>query len=211
MWAHYLTVQRANAPRLLQTTVVDQYTARQRMLAFRLGRSCRGRFARKLLSQGDMSRPLVLGTGNASFTCTGNASFTCTGKGEMAVPTTDLEKAIVRQLLRMKLQRRILRLGIDEFRTTVCDSKTLKPTQGKQVNRWEKNEEGIVVINGRRPSHRVRVCINDTDAVGQDRDVQAARNMTLLTIYKYSGIARPWQLSRGTSYAGLVAWAHQPF
>ena len=203
MWTRYLAVQRANAPLLLQTAVADQYTARQRMLAFRLGRSCRDRFARKLLSQGDMSRPLVLGTGNASFKCT--------GKGEMAVPTTDLDKAVVRQLLRMKSQRKILRLFIDEFRTTVCDSETLRPTQGKQVNKWEKDEEGNVVINGRRPSHRVRVCINDTDAVGQDRDVQAARNMILLTIYKYYGIARPWQLSRGTSYADLVAWAHQPF
>ena len=110
----------------------------------RLGRSCRDRFARKLLSQGDMSRPLVLGTGNASFKCT--------GKGEMAVPTTDLDKAVVRQLLRMKSQRKILRLFIDEFRTTVCDSETLKPTQGKQVNKWERDEEGNVVINGRSTS-----------------------------------------------------------
>ena len=70
----------------------------------------------------------------------------------MAVPTTDLDKAVVRQLLRMKSQRKILRLFIDEFRTTVCDSETLKPTQGKQVNKWERDEEGNVVINGRSTS-----------------------------------------------------------
>ena len=198
-WGTYLAVQRANAPLLVQSCIVDLWPAKQRMLAFRLGRSYRDRFARALLNQGDISRPLILGTGNASFKCT--------GRGEMAVPTTDLDKAVTRVMLRMR--RRVLRLGIDEFRTTVCNSETLKPTTGKMVTKWQKDEDGVSHRDGQRPSNRVRVCKDNIHAAGKDRDVQAARNMIMLTICKYYGFPRPWEMSRSTSYASLVAWAHQ--
>jgi hypothetical protein len=198
-WAHYLGVERANAALLIQEGVEDTWLAKDSMLGYRLSRSSKDRFARKLLTQGDMSRPLVIGTGSAKFAPT--------GRGEMAVPTCALETAVQRMMIRMAPRRRILRLLIDEFRTTMCDSKTLQPTVGKPVNNWVRQADGTKKIEGQRESNRLRVCKNNTSAPGQDRDVMASKNILLLTIYKFYGIDRPWPLSRTTSRSDLVAWA----
>lgn len=180
----------------------DEFLARDAMAGYRLSRSAKDRFARALVTQGDMRRPLVLGTGSVKFAST--------GKGEMAVPTSALEKAVERMVLRMRPHRAVLRLAIDEFRTTLCDSETFGPTEGKLVRHWTRDEEtGTSRVDGMRRSHRVRVCTANPHARGSDRDINAARNILLLTIYKFYGLQRPWPLSRSTSKAVFVARAHQ--
>ncbi len=49
-----------------------------------------------------------------------------------------------------------------------------------------------------RPSRRLRLCTscNNTADKLRDRDVQAARNILWLTIYKYYGLERPEYLCR---------------
>ena len=195
MWDRYLEVERDNAPLLIRSGIEESWLAHTSMLSYRLCRSSKDRFARKLVTQGDMARPLVIGTGDAKFAST--------GKGEMAVPTSALELAVERMVRRLKASRSILRLVIDEFRTTYCNPETMLPTTGKLVNNWTKDEFGNKHLSGQRSSRRLRVCKDNTLAPGQDRDVMAARNILLLTIYKYYGIERPWALSRTTSNAAL--------
>lgn len=200
-WRAYLDVERVNAARLIDAHVNSKFHAQDNMLGYRLSRSSKDTFAHKLVTQGDMSRPLVLGTGSVKFACT--------GKGEMAVPTCALEAAVARMVRRMAGRRKILRLMIDEFRTTLCEPETLEPTVGKRVNFWKVDGFGNRLVSGARESRRLRVCKSNTHAPGRDRDIMAARNILLLTIYKFYGIARPWPLSRTTSNADLVAWALQ--
>ena len=83
----------------------------------------------------------------------------------------------------------MLRLSVDEFRTTLCDCETLELTRGKMVRDKTMGE-------GMRESRRLRVCLGNTDARGKERDVSASRNLWMLTVYQYFGIERPLPFQR---------------
>jgi hypothetical protein len=50
----------------------------------------------------------------------GDVDFPCTGKGELAVPTTDLQKSLKRVIRMMNISRKVKIVPIDEYNTTKC-------------------------------------------------------------------------------------------
>ena len=60
-------------------------------------------------------------TSRALVFAVGAAGFAATGRGELASPTAEATRALERALKRVeKTGRRVVRLSVDEFRTTMC-------------------------------------------------------------------------------------------
>ena len=161
-----------------------------KMRLYRLKRASLDRFCNTMLKCGDEKQPLVLGVGNGKFPAT--------GRGEQAVPTTAFDRAVLRAVRRSP--RQVLRLKVDEFRTTVACHKC-----------HQRNEAATKESGGR--SRRLRQCGNchsETSANGRykvDRDYNAAKNMVLLAKCLYFGEERPAAFSRGQALPAAHAAA----
>lgn len=207
-WIAYMRVWESNWPALQADHIADKQRALWRMRLYRWGRRAKDRLAQRIVSLGDTRRPLVLGTGSAGFACT--------GRGEQAAPTTSLDRHLVRAQLRTR--RPILRLAIDEFKTTRCCSVCGCETIALQVACPDKELSSCESCPGKgmtrsvkrcRASRRLRMCeqclLQGEDFSSKitcvkpgvyDRDIQACRNMLWLTMYMYLGVPRPEYMSR---------------
>ncbi len=100
----------------------------------------------------------------------------------------DLRMKARRDAVQSKGGGRTMLMDIGEHRTTVSCCSCGQPTAP------------LMVMEGtrRRPSRRLRVCTSCDNTPGKlrDRDVQAARNILWLTIYKFYGAERPWYMTR---------------
>ncbi len=184
---------------LLQEYVIDKQRALWKMRMMRWKRACLDQEAARIIraaTGGDKTRNLVIGIGDGGFPCT--------GPGELPAPTSALTLALRRAKVRRDLQREgeIRRQGtsrctgqtaltvIQEDRTTMCCCACGAVTVAPTIRDPKTGRE--------RPSRRLRLCTSCNNTAGKlrDRDVQAARNILWLTIYKYYGLERPEYLCR---------------
>eukprot|EP00877_Chromochloris_zofingiensis_P013159 jgi/Chrzof1/8097/UNPLg00142.t1 len=109
-WWRSLMAQRQHWDALKEEFIVHKHRAKWKMLLYRNKRSSLDRVTMEMLNKGVKTRPLVLGIGDATFPAT--------GRGELAAPTAQLANALLRSIRRTN--RQIIRLKIDEYRTTMC-------------------------------------------------------------------------------------------
>lgn len=112
----------------------------------------------------------------------GDAHFAATGKGEKAVPTTALTKALFKA--KHRYNGKVKFVNVWEYNTT------------KKCCECGHDTEKGIQANGRH-SNRLRLCPNcgnKTTIKQRDRDVQAARNILWLLQHKLAGSVRPWHL-----------------
>ena len=173
---------------LWQEYVVDKQRALWKMRMLRWKRACLDQEAARIIrtaTDNDKTRNLVIGIGDGGFPCT--------GPGELPAPTSALTQALRRAKVRRDLQPgagQTVLTSISEIRTTMCCCACGAITHAPAVR---DPKTGLV-----RPSRRLRLCTSCDDTAGKlrDRDVQAARNILWLTIYKYYGLERPEYLCR---------------
>lgn len=159
-------------------------------------------------ADGNAAPPIVL------IVALGDARFASSGKGEIAVPTTGMERAYVKAKRRLESgqsadpkRRRIIMLirRMKEFRTTVCCHKCGVPTYAPlcavrkgDVNCSESEAAPEEATYRRFRSRRLRVCPRcskshaSADRQGCDRDCQAAKNIRMLEERRYYGAKAPW-------------------
>ena len=127
-------------------------------------------------------RPLVIGVGAAGFSANGRG-------GELPAPTSELSKAFVRAIKRVRATgRHVVTLSPDEFRTTMCCCACGAVTRPPVVRRWRRDRETREMIAEDGPSRRLRCCTScEITGKLRDRDVQGARNILWLT---YARICR---------------------
>ena len=206
-WRARLEAEATHHQVLYSEYVVDKERALWKMRMMRAKRSCLDMSMSRVVrtaTGGDKTRNLVLGIGNAGFPCT--------GPGELPAPTSALTQA----LRRVKVRRDLLKgagktviTAVNEDYTTKCCANCCKVTTPPLVKDAK--------LGKSRPSRRLRLCTmcNDTADKLRDRDVQAARNILWLTIYKYYGLERPEYLCRSahrtvTTTACNAATAKKP-
>ena len=183
VWDKYVDAERTHSELLDGEYVVDKGRALWKMRMFRFKRSSLDRAVSNLIKtarRGDNSRTIVLGIGDGGFPST--------GPGELAAPTAALTRAFVRAKRR---HENVELRKICEFRTTLCCCACGAVTEAPTV---------VDAGTGRqRRSRRVRACRScaaQTPFKLRDRDVQASRNILLLTMLQYYGLERPVELSR---------------
>lgn len=138
-----------------------------------------------------IDRPLVIGFGSADFN-------NCGMKGHMAAPSAKLERAMNREIDRIrKTGRQVVIYGVDEFRTTMCCcacGAVTTPPKVKQKKRNKQTNEIEVTIDSSRRLRQCTQCLPDGKL--RDRDSQAARNILKATIALFYGKPRPEYLCR---------------
>lgn len=200
-WTSFLHVDQMHDDVLNAEYLLCKERAMWRMETFRKKRSSLDRAMDRILRHAGR-RPVVVGVGSASFPST--------GKGEKAVPTTELLKALKRAIQRRNASRvngASVEVPIWEHRTTLCCCAC-----GQETSR-------PVVMDGKtgklRESRRLRLCTSpnccdtakETTCKLRDRDVQGARNILWLIIHQYLGLERPLYLCtlRVRREAGVVS------
>lgn len=184
-WRRYLLASKQHFETLRREFLEPIDRALWRMRAFRLKWSSIDRSVGRLLKSAtdgvSKSRPLVIGVGAAGFAPT--------GKGELAVPTSELIKALRRAISRVRRTgRKVVVVTPDERYTTMkcCACGAITDNVIRGIDDREKR------------SRRLRRCTS-CDHAGKlrDRDVQASRNILWLLMAKYYGLERPDRLSQG--------------
>jgi hypothetical protein len=190
-WREHLLLEKQH-----EQLIHDEYVAdaagrcKQKEVLFRKKRSSLARACTRLLDSALVHEPahgrrlLILGVGQAGFASS--------SRGNMAAPTTSLDKALHRAGKVMQSQRpgqEVLFLTVDEHKTTVsccgCGHDTTK-----------------AILEGGKSSGRLRSCTqcNDGGNKLRDRDVQAARNMLWLAQHMYFGLDRPEYMCRSRTH-----------
>ena len=191
-WLTYMTARRIHAQVLDADYFADKERERWSMIAFRKKKSCLDRAVGEIFKMATrtepISRPLVIGIGDAAFPANGP-------RGETAVPTSKLACAYKRAVVReRKKGRRVIILPISEMYTTLTCASCGHDTAPPLVTRRWKNREGEQKT-AHGPSCRLRCCTHCSPTGKlRDRDVQAARNMLLATEAIIRGEARPAHL-----------------
>jgi hypothetical protein len=187
LWKRYLDEEARHRDMLEDEFVVNKERAVWKMVTFCYKKSSLDRAAERLIQAMTkavpVERPLVLGVGAAGFAST--------GRGELPAPTAAMTRAMERALRRVEAAgRRVIRLRVDEFRTTLCCCRCGQVTQAAVIRDPKTGEA--------RRSRRLRSCSTCcAPAVKQcDRDVQGVRNILFLTMYEYYGAERPWYMCR---------------
>ena len=118
----------------------------------------------------------------------GAAGFASTGRGELAAPTAQMTQALERALRREELRgRKVERMAVDEYRTTMCCCACGAVTQAAWVRKKGEMERSL----------RLRSCTTcHPDGKLRDRDVQGARNILWATQHEYYGQQRPEYMRR---------------
>ena len=116
-WMAYLNAEAMYRDLLNDEFVKNKERATWRMVMFCYKRSSLDRAAERMIkvaTRGEpTSRPLVFAVGAAGFAST--------GRGELASPTAEVTRALERALKRVeKSGRSVMRMSVDEFRTTMC-------------------------------------------------------------------------------------------
>lgn len=183
-WTSFLHVDQMHDDVLNAEYLLSKDRAMWRMETFRKKRASLDRAMDRILRHAGR-RPVIVGVGNASFPST--------GKGEKAVPTTALQKALRRAIQRRNANRANEGVSADipiwEHRTTLCCCACGQVTTRPVVKDSKTGEL--------RESRRLRLCTSPSCCGGEttgklrDRDVQGARNILWLTIGQCLGLERP--------------------
>ena len=180
-WAAYLAAQQEHSQVLSSEYLEGKEYTKWQMRLYRGKRGALDRAVSRLLNMGDTSKPLALGIGTAGF-ASGD-------RGELSVPTTQLDQAFQRG--RRRIRRTVMQLGVDEFRTTCCCCSCGRLTACPQV--WDQKSGQW------RKSRRFRLCTSVCHSPGgirRHRDSQAATNILWCTISQFWGFERPCYLQR---------------
>jgi len=174
---------------------VERASWRMAMFCYKKSSLDRGasRLIRVAVENEPPERHLVFGVGAAGFAST--------GRGELPAPTAEVTRALERALKREERlhSRRVVRMKVDEFRTTMCCCACGAVTEAAWVTKRGE----------RMRSRRLRSCTScETAGKLRDRDVQGARNILWATLHEYYGHERPQYLKR--SYTrGQIKMGHQ--
>jgi hypothetical protein len=160
----------ATWPKSVRVCLLSKERALWKMRLYRHKRSSLDRAASSPLRTGDTSKPLVVGVGAGGFAAG--------GPGQLSAPVGQLETALQRASRRMR--RTIIRLRVDEFRTTVCCCSCGRLTRSPWV--WHTKTSSW------RQSRRFRLCTSVCHGPGglrRHRDSQAAVNILWCTISQF--------------------------
>jgi hypothetical protein len=178
-WKATIAATAKNICVLKREQVENKERSLKRMRRFRWKKSFLHQSWKKVLAPGlsqGKEKHIALGIGDAKFACT--------GKGEKAVPTSALNKAL-RDLLKMlKIKERVHIRPQNEYKTTKCCHRcghVMGPTF-----RPNGNEN----LRYRLCSH----CATETGGKRRNRDVNAAKNMLTLLDREIRGLPRPAHL-----------------
>ena len=197
VWTSTLQAQNQYLGVIIEEQINNKERAHKKMARFRYKKSWLDRSIRQWLEpiyKNKTKRHALLGFGDGKFPCT--------GKGEMAVPTTEIQKTLKKMIKILSLQRYIKLIAIDEYNTTKC------------CHRCD-NEMQKLITHGRECS-RYRLCTqctHKTNGKTRHRDVNASRNILKLLELRAHGLLRPehlvcpWRKEKNVAFPPLVRTA----
>jgi hypothetical protein len=186
-WKRTLSVMAKNIKVLKEEQVDSKERAHQRMFRFRAKKQFLDGNWKKIIGKllkDNPAKHLVIGSGSADFAST--------GKGEQAVPTVEIKKALKRVISMMGAKRRVHDLPIEEDMTTQCCHRCHKKMDYLYRVRIYDGVPTLV------ENLRYRLCRHCT-ALNQNgkrrhRDVNASKNMLTLVSCFLKGDDRPESL-----------------
>ena len=205
IWISTLTAQNLHLNVIIQEQLIDIERTKRKMVRFRWKRSWMDRRMKELLEPAyKHGKHILLGMGDGKFACT--------GKGELSVPTTDLQRALKRMIKILKISRLVKIVSIDEYNTTKCCHEC-----GEVMNHLI-TQSGYICQRYRLCAH----CGHETDGKRRHRDVapkarglmaaNASKNILYLLEKKALGLPRPYYLVcpwKAIENVAMICYANQ--